>query len=129
MKLDFLNTVPYVCDRWERNVQADPARVFLTEEESGACFTRGETDELSARVYRYLTDRGIGAEDFVLIRLPRGAAPFIAMLGVWKAGESYHSFKTIPALPSSLSIICPMFIRDGTPKGFRQTSSGVPSSK
>ena len=52
-------------------------------------FSRGQVDELSARVYRWLSDRGIGAEDFVLIRLPRDARPFIAMLGVWKAGAAF----------------------------------------
>ena len=89
MKLDFLDTVPYVCERWAEVVRRDPGAVFLTEEESGAAFTRRETDDLSARVYGYLAGRGIGAEDFVLIRLPRDARPLIAMLGVWKAGAAF----------------------------------------
>ena len=89
MKLDFLNTVPYVCERWEALVREDPTAVFLTEEETGNGYTRRQTDELSARVYSYLADREIGAEDFVLIRLPRDARPFIAMLGVWKAGAAF----------------------------------------
>ena len=89
MKLDFLNTVPYVCERWNALVQQEPAAVFLTEEVSGTGFTRRRVDELSARVYSYLESRRIGAEDFVLIRLPRDARPFIAMLGVWKAGAAF----------------------------------------
>ena len=89
MKLDFLNTVPYVCERWNALVQQEPAAVFLTEEVSGSGFTRYQVDELSARVYSYLESRRIGAEDFVLIRLPRDARPFIAMLGVWKAGAAF----------------------------------------
>lgn len=89
MKLDFLNTVPYVCDRWEQLTQNNPSAVFLTEEASGKDYTRREVDELSARVYAYLSGKGLSAEDFVLIRLPRGAAPFIAMLGVWKAGAAF----------------------------------------
>lgn len=89
MKLDFLKTVPYVCTRWKELAEADPDAVFLSEELSGKSLTRRETDELSARVWAYLSERGIGTEDFVLIRLPRGAAPFLAMLGVWKAGAAF----------------------------------------
>ena len=89
MKLDFLNTVPYVCERWTALAQQEPAAGFLTEEGSGTGFTRRQVDELSARVYSYLDSKRIGAEDFVLIRLPRDARPFIAMLGVWKAGAAF----------------------------------------
>ena len=89
MKLDFLKTVPYVCKRWEEVVEKDPDADFLTEELSGANYSRRETEELSARVYGYLSAKGLGKEDFVLIKLPRGAAPFIAMLGVWKAGAAF----------------------------------------
>ena len=89
MKLDFLNTVPYVCKRWADVVEQDPEAAFFIEETSGVCLTRRQADELSARVYGYLAGKGIGAEDFVLIRLPRDARPFIAMLGVWKAGAAF----------------------------------------
>ena len=44
---------------------------------------------MSGRVYAYLTDNGVGKEDFVLINLPRGIMPVIAMLGVWKAGAAW----------------------------------------
>ena len=89
MKMDFLNAVPYVCKRWAEVAARDPDAVFLAEETSGKRFTRRETDELSARVYGYLARRNVGAEDFVLILLPRDARPFIAMLGVWKAGAAF----------------------------------------
>ena len=89
MKLDFLNTVPYVCARWTELAEQNPDTDFLTEETSGNSLTRRETDELSARVYGYLAGKGIGTEDFVLIRLPRDARPFAAMLGVWKAGAAF----------------------------------------
>ena len=89
MKTDFLKSVPYVCARWAEAVRLDPEAAFLTEEISERSLSRRETDELSARVYGYLADRGIGREDFVLIRLPRDARPFIAMLGVWKAGAAF----------------------------------------
>ena len=89
MRLDFLNTVPYLCERWTELAEKTPAAVFVTEELSGRSFTRAQTDALSARVYAWLLQKGIGAEDFVLIRLPRDARPFIAMLGVWKAGAAF----------------------------------------
>ena len=89
MKMDFLNVVPYVCERWLEVVAKAPDAPFLTEEVSGACFSRRQVDELSARVFGWLLNKEIGAEDFVLIRLPRDARPFIAMLGVWKAGAAF----------------------------------------
>ena len=89
MKLDFLNTIPYVCRSWMNVVSQDPEAVFLTAEVSGKCFTRRQVDELSSLVYGYLCSMGIGTEDFVLIRLPRDARPFITMLGVWKAGAAF----------------------------------------
>ena len=89
MKMAFLNTIPYVCERWLEVVAVAPDAPFLTEEASGASFSRRQVDELSARVFSWLSDREIGAEDFVLIRLPRDARPFIAMLGVWKAGAAF----------------------------------------
>ena len=89
MKLDFLKTVPYVCERWAEVTAQAPQAPFLTEEISGESLTRGQVEDLAARVYGYLTGKGIGAEDFVMIRLPRDARPFIAMLGVWKARAAF----------------------------------------
>ena len=43
---------------------------------------------LSGRVYAYLKAHGIGREDFVMIKLPRGVQPIIAMIGVWRAGAA-----------------------------------------
>ncbi len=89
MKLDFLQSVPYVCSRWAELAAQSPSSVFVTEEVSGNSYSRRQTDDLSARVYAWLTEKHIGREDFVLIRLPRDARPFIAMLGVWKAGAAF----------------------------------------
>ena len=89
MKLNFLNTVPYVCECWAQVERQAPDAVFLTAEANGESVTRGQADDLSARVYAYLAGKGIGAEDFVLIRLPRDVRPFVAMLGVWKAGAAF----------------------------------------
>ena len=94
MKLDFLHTVPYVCVRWAEVARQTPDAPFLTEETSGISYSRRQADDLSARVYGYLKRKGIGAESFVLIRLPRDARPFIAMLGVWKAGLPLPWWKT-----------------------------------
>ena len=44
---------------------------------------------MSGRVYAWLKREGIGREDFVLINLPRGVLPVIAMIGVWKAGAAW----------------------------------------
>ncbi len=48
-----------------------------------------ELDRISGKVYCYLHEHGIAREDFVNILLPRGVEPFIAMLGVWKAGAAF----------------------------------------
>ena len=44
---------------------------------------------ISGRVYAYLKARNIGKEDFVMIKLPRGVQPIIAMIGVWRAGAAF----------------------------------------
>ena len=63
MKLDFLQSVPYVCSRWAELAAQSPSSVFVTEEVSGNSYTRRQTDELSARVYAWLTGKHIGRED------------------------------------------------------------------
>ena len=44
--------------------------------------------DLSGRVYAYLKAHNIGKEDFVMIQLPRGVQPLIAMVGIWRAGAA-----------------------------------------
>ena len=51
--------------------------------------TYAQLDDMSGRVYAYLKSKGIGREDFVLIDLPRGVLPIIAMVGIWKAGAAW----------------------------------------
>ena len=89
MKMRFLDIVPYICERWAEVAAGKPSAPFIEEETSGVVFTRRQVDDLSARVYAWLLRQGICHEDFVMIRLPRGARPFIAMLGVWKAGAAF----------------------------------------
>ncbi|MDO5455667.1 MAG: AMP-binding protein [Eubacteriales bacterium] len=89
MDLNFLNEIPYICDRWEELVRQKPEAILLTEETGDRSCTRLQAEELSARVYAWLAGKGIGREDFVLIRLPRSAAALLCMLGVWKAGAAF----------------------------------------
>ena len=51
--------------------------------------TYAQFDEMTGKVYAWLREQGIGAEDFVLINLPRGVFPIAAMVGVWKAGAAW----------------------------------------
>ncbi len=51
--------------------------------------TYGQLDVMSGRVYAYLKELGIGKEDFVLLCLPRGIQPLIALCGVLKAGAAF----------------------------------------
>lgn len=46
-------------------------------------------DDMTGRVYAWLKAGGVGKENFVLINLPRGVLPVIAMVGVWKAGAAW----------------------------------------
>ena len=55
---------------------------------SGMTVTYSQLMNLSGRVYHYLKKLGIGREDMVNIILPRGVDPFIAMIGIWRAGAA-----------------------------------------
>ena len=75
--------------RIQSHVLNTPEKIFLSSMGDGKSVSYRELDLLSGKVYRYLKDHGIGREDFVNIILPRGVEPFIAMLGVWKAGAAF----------------------------------------
>ena len=75
-------------DRWRDMLADTPGFRILEDAETPRGYTVAEVDDLSARVLAWLKARSIGREDIVLIRLPRGARPCIAMLGVWKAGAA-----------------------------------------
>ncbi|MCR5302900.1 MAG: AMP-binding protein [Lachnospiraceae bacterium] len=55
---------------------------------TGAKISYGELYELSGKVYAYLKSNGIGRESVVMISLPRGVQPFIALVGIWRAGAA-----------------------------------------
>ena len=44
---------------------------------------------LSGKVYRYLRNRGIGREDFVVIALPRSVYIVAAMIGIMRSGSAF----------------------------------------
>ena len=46
-----------------------------------------------------------------------------------KAGQAQRTSSLAAAMPRCVSRICPTFMRDGTPSGFRTMSTGVPSSR
>ena len=66
-----------------------PNAAILFDEAHSKGVTYAQLDDLSGRVYAYLSEKGVGKEDFVLINLPRGIMPIIAMIGVWRAGAAW----------------------------------------
>ena len=73
----------------EQYTREKPNAAVLFDEAHSKGITYAQLDDLSGRVYAYLTEKGIGKEDFVLINLPRGIMPIIAMIGVWKSGAAW----------------------------------------
>lgn len=73
----------------EAYAKDDPNAPILFDEARSKGITYSQLDDLSGRVYAYLSGLGIGREDFVLINLPRGVMPVIAMLGIWKCGAAW----------------------------------------
>ncbi|MBP5217204.1 MAG: AMP-binding protein, partial [Bacilli bacterium] len=66
-----------------------PNSAILYDEAHNKGITYAQLDDMSGRIYGYLKKNGIGKEDFVLLNLPRGVMPIIAMIGVWKAGAAW----------------------------------------
>lgn len=61
---------------------------MLFDDQDISGLTRAQVDEASARVYAWLSRKGIGKEDFVLVCMPRGIWSIVSMIGVWKAGAA-----------------------------------------
>ena len=78
-----------ILERLEEYARQDPLAPILFDETYTKGITYHKLDEMSGRVYAWLKQEGIGKEDFVLINLPRGVLPVIAMIGVWKAGAAF----------------------------------------
>lgn len=73
----------------EQYTAEDPNAAILFDDAHSKGVTYSQLDDMSGRVYAYLKQNGIGKESFVLIDLPRGILPIIAMIGVWKAGAAW----------------------------------------
>ncbi len=78
-----------IIQKLQRYTKEDPNAVILYDEAHSNGISYAKLDDMSGRVYAYLKTQGIGKEDFVLINLPRGVLPVIAMIGVWKAGAAW----------------------------------------
>ena len=78
-----------IIDKLEQYTSEKPNSSLLFDEAHTKGITYAQLDDLSGRVYAYLKNNGIGREDFVLINLPRGILPIVAMVGVWKAGAAW----------------------------------------
>lgn len=71
------------------HTENSPNAAVLFDEAHSKGLTYAQIDDMSAKVYSYLKSNGVGKEDFVLINLPRGIMPIVAMIGVWKAGAAW----------------------------------------
>ncbi|WNE94149.1 non-ribosomal peptide synthase/polyketide synthase [Streptomyces luomodiensis] len=60
----------------------------------GVSLSYGELDVRSGRLARLLVERGVGAERFVAVALPRSVDLVVALLAVWKAGGAYLPLDT-----------------------------------
>lgn len=78
----------YIIDLLEKYTNETPNTAILFDEVHKK-MTYAELDDMSGRLYGYLKDKGIGKEDFVLIDLPRGVLPIVAIIGIWKAGAAW----------------------------------------
>ncbi|GAA4977569.1 non-ribosomal peptide synthetase [Actinoplanes utahensis] len=76
-------------------VATHPERIAV--EHDGDRLTYAALDARANRLAHWLTGRGIGVEDVVALRMPRGVDAVTAVLGVQKAGAAYLPID--PALP------------------------------
>jgi len=72
--------------RIRRNVEGSPDKIILSDGRGE--YTNRQLWELSSRVYAHLCGGGIGREDVVMLRLPRGAEAVMVAVGVWRAGAA-----------------------------------------
>ena len=78
-----------IIDRLHQYTEKNPNAPILFDDAHAKGVTYARLDDMSGRIYAWLKASGIGKEDFVLIDLPRGVLPVIAMIGVWKAGAAW----------------------------------------
>ncbi len=68
-------------DRMLELGETAPEKVALRTTDPCHALTFGEVHTLSGQVYAWLSARGIGTEDFVLIHMPRSIETIAVMLG------------------------------------------------
>ena len=78
-----------IIDKLQQYTEQNPGAPILFDDLHSKGITYAQLDDMSGRVYAWLKENKIGREDFVLIDLPRGVLPVIAMIGVWKAGAAW----------------------------------------
>ena len=75
-------------ERLQENMNRFPNKPALGFSLDDKDISYGELDEISGKVHRWLTERGIGKEDNVLIKLSRGSMIMAMLIGVWKNGSA-----------------------------------------
>ena len=75
-------------ERLQENMKSFPDKPALGFSLDDKDISYGELDEISGKVHRWLTERGIGKEDNVLIKLPRGSMIMAMIIGIWKNGSA-----------------------------------------
>ena len=78
-----------IISRLQEYTRKSPNSPILFDDVHTKGITYAQLDEMSGRVYAWLKEKKIGREDFVLIDLPRGVLPVVAMVGVWKCGAAW----------------------------------------
>jgi acyl-coenzyme A synthetase/AMP-(fatty) acid ligase len=73
----------------EKTAREYPERLAAVLNQKEETMTYSQLWEASGKVYAFLSEQGIGKEDFVQIMLPRGPKPIAAMLGVMRAGAAF----------------------------------------
>ena len=76
-------------ERLERNFVDYADKVAISYNGDERQITYGELNEISARVHGYLKAKGLKPDDFVMIKLPRGAEAGAVAIGVLRAGIAY----------------------------------------
>ena len=79
----------YIIEKLKQYTARKPDEAILFDDTHSKGITYAQLEEMSGKVYAFLKQNGIGREDFVLLNLPRGIMPVIAMVGVWKAGAAW----------------------------------------
>ena len=78
-----------ILETLQEYTQRSPQSVILFDENNTKGLSYAQLDDMSGRIYAWVKNQGLGKEDFILIDLPRGVMPVVAMIGIWKAGAAW----------------------------------------